>query len=257
MNHIDNYLYPITQNIAIFLGYPFLFIKDIDAVVAADVHLGIEAIMAEDGAYIPQKKTAEIIRDFKYVLTILKPSSLILLGDVKHSYSEPTKIENKEVDSFLREIQNYVEKIEIVRGNHDIFLNWVTNKIENVSVHDDLKIEKYYFTHGHKPLPVLPEEIEYVFIGHEHPIFKYRVNNLQLIKAPVFLVGPIINSNAKLIVLPAFSPYSLGVAVSPDNQSSLLSPILQTQVDLSKFESYVLGDNNTIFHFPEFESWYH
>ena len=255
MTNSDN-LFPITNNIFIVLGYPFLFLKDVNALVAADLHLGIENIMAEDGTYVPYKQTQEVIKDFEKAINLLQPDTLVLVGDVKHSYAQPTKIENKEVSIFLNAIKQDIKTVHITKGNHDIFLNWITNKLENVILHDNFQLERYFFTHGHLPLSSLPSEVEYVIIGHEHPLFKYRVDNLQIIKTPAFLVGPLLDYSAILIVLPSFSPYSLGVAVSPINQSSLLSPILQQQVDLNKFESYVMGEKKEIFHFPPFEKWY-
>ncbi len=249
--------YNISPNLKIIDSLPILFIKDERILVIADLHLGIEAIMSQDGTYLPHNQTQDLIELVSYYLKELKPEELILNGDVKHSFHEPTKIENRDVQSFLRAISPHVKKISITQGNHDIFLSWAIKGIDNISFHKNYYTKgKYFFTHGDKELPKeLPEETKYIIIGHEHPILEAKINKLQKIRAPAFVVVPLKKKDVTLIVLPAFSSYSSGTPINPAFKDNLLSPILRNDVDLSECQLYALDKNKEVFHFPSFKEW--
>ena len=234
-----------------------MYIQDERILVIADLHLGIEAIMSEDGTYLAHNQTQDIIEQVTYYLKELQPNELILNGDVKHSFHEPTKIENRDVQKFLKAISPHVKKISITQGNHDVFLNWAIKGITNIDFYKSYYTRgSYLFTHGDKELPKeIPEEIRYIIIGHEHPILEARINKLQKIRAPAFVVVPIKKRNITLIVLPAFSAYSSGTPINPANKDNLLSPILRNDVDLSECQLYVLDKKGEVFHFPSFKEW--
>ena len=250
--------YQIEPQIEIIDAQPILYLDDLKAVALADLHLGIEAIMSEDGSFSPYNQTKELTKIVIDYLRLIKPKLLILNGDIKHSFHEPTKIENRDVKSFLEAISLYVREIHIIKGNHDLFLSWAIKDIENITFHtESFSSGQYFFSHGDKPLPdSLPEEIKYVVIAHEHPIFSSKVNNLQKIKAPVFLLGPLSNTKAKLIVLPAISSYSVGTPINPYYKDNLLSPILKENAILPDFELFALVEKKEVLHFPSFKLWY-
>ncbi|MBY9000512.1 MAG: metallophosphoesterase [Candidatus Heimdallarchaeota archaeon] len=247
----------ITSNLKIVDALPILYIEDEKVLVIADLHLGIEAIMSEDGTYLEHNQTQELIETVSSYLKQLKPRELVLNGDVKHSFHEPPKIENRDVKRFLKEISPHVRKISITQGNHDLFLNWVIKDLPNVKLYkENYSIGKYYFTHGDKKLPKeLPEGIKYIIIGHEHPIIEAKVNKLQRVRAPVFVVVPLKKGSITLIVLPAFSNYSSGTPINPAFSDNLLSPILRNDVNLSECQLYALDKNKEVFHFPSFKEW--
>jgi putative SbcD/Mre11-related phosphoesterase len=249
--------YNISPNLKIIDSLPILFIQDEKILVIADLHLGIEAIMSRDGTYLPHNQTQDIIELISYYLKEIKPDELILNGDIKHSFYEPTEIENRDVQKFLRAISPLVKKISITQGNHDVLLSWAIKGMDNVSIYKNHYTKgKYFFTHGDKELPkVLPEEIKYIIIGHEHPILEARINKLQKIRAPAFVVVPIKKKDIILIVLPAFSEYSSGTPINPDSKNNLLSPILRNDVNLSECQLYALDKNREVFHFPSYKEW--
>jgi len=250
-------LYNISDKICIVDASPALLLKDIDSLIIADLHLGIESIMSEDGVYMPFKQTNELVEVLSSMAQKYHIQRLILNGDVKHSFTKPTLIENKEVKRFLEAMGKVFSIIDLIIGNHDVLINWVTRDIKNIKLHSEgFVLGRYYFTHGHKKLPLqLEKQVEYVIIGHEHPIFKYRIRKLALISLPTFLLGPLPKRNVKIIVLPAFSYYSGGTVISRFSNGSLLSPILNEEADISKFETFVLGEDGNVYHFPPFELW--
>ncbi len=247
----------ITEDLQIVNISPILWIKSIRALVIADLHLGIESIMAEEGAFSPKKQTQEIIELLSNILSMLKPFSLILNGDIKHSFNQPSKIENREVKDLLSALSIRVPTIYVIQGNHDIYINWITRNYENVVLSKELHLDNYYFTHGDEPLPeFLPSNVKYVIIGHEHPIFQQKVRGLETIKMPCFALGELKNRTAKILVTPAFTPYSSGTPINPTNKDNLLSPILLHEVDISSFELFVLSKDDDVISFPPFKLWY-
>jgi len=214
--------------------------------------------MSEDGSFSPYNQTKQLTKKVIDYLRKIKPKLLILNGDIKHSFHEPTKIENRDVKEFLESISIFVKEIHIIKGNHDLFLSWAIKDIENVNFYEESFLKgQYFFSHGDKPLPEsLPDDVKYVIIAHEHPVFSLKVNKLQKIKAPTFLLGPLNNSKAKLIVLPAFSSYSVGTPIYPYYTDNLLSPILRENAILPEFELFVLDEKKEVLHFPSFKLWY-
>ncbi len=249
-------LYPINETIFIVDSLPLLFLKDVNVLSFSDSHLGIESIMAEDGTFVSKKQTDEMANLITKYVQILKPKILVINGDLKHSFSSFSKIENKEVKYFLSYIASIIDKVIIIKGNHDVFLNWVVRDIKNCEMVDDLIIGQYFFTHGHKKITALPSNINFVIIGHEHPLFQAKINNLEKIKAKTFMLGPLKNFSAKLIVMPAITTYSGGTSIMPENKNSFLSPILKDQVNIIEFETFVLDEGKDVFYFPKFEEWY-
>jgi len=250
-------LFKIIDDLFIVEASPALLLKDINALVIADLHLGIETIMSEDGVYFPYKQTQQLISSLSGIAKRYNIRRLILNGDVKHSFTKPTLIENKEVKSFLASVSTIFPKIDLVIGNHDVLINWVTRDFSNIQLHPEgFQLSKYFFTHGHKKLPhELDKRVKFVIIGHEHPIFRYRVKKLALISLPAFLLGELPRRKVKIIVLPAFSYYSGGTVISRSTSISLLSPILNEEADITKFESFVLSEDGEVYHFPPFDLW--
>jgi len=249
--------FKINENLQIVDSKPILFLKDVNTLVLADLHIGFESIMLEDGTSAPFNQTQELANLIGEYLKHLNPDKLVLNGDVKHSFHEPTKIENRDVKKFLQSVSPLVKEVHIVKGNHDTFLNWVVRDFQNAIFHEShYVLGKYFFTHGDDHLPEnLPDNVQYVIIAHEHPVLAARINGLQKIRSPAFLMGPLINKSAKIIVLPAFSSYSTGTPIHPSNVKNLLSPILREDVDLSDFELFVLSETKEVFHFPSFKLW--
>ncbi len=248
--------YEITSDMKIVDKKPILFLQEFNALVIADLHLGLEAIMQDDGSYVPHNLTNQIIETFRFYLENLKPNKLILNGDIKHSFQEPTKIENRDVKKFFKEISPLVPEIHVIKGNHDIFLSWALKDFENVISHaTDFTIGKYYITHGDKELEIeLTEDIKYIIVGHLHPVFESRINGLQKVRNPSFLLGPLKSMTQKILVVPAFTEYSSGSPINPHLKNHHIIPLLRDHADLQDFELFVLGEDE-VFHFPKLRLW--
>ncbi|AAL81608.1 metallophosphoesterase [Pyrococcus furiosus DSM 3638] len=175
--------------------------------IISDVHLGYEEVMVQKGDFIPSL-LREIISKIKEIIAREKPKSLIVAGDLKHSFI-PLKREFLEVSEFLRELTPLVDLV-IVLGNHDTGLGWIKEKF-GVEVVEEFELGKWKIAHGHKPF-----DFNRAIIGHEHPSIRLRDEVGAIIKVPVFL------KSEDLIVLPAFSPWAYGNDISRE----VISPVL-------------------------------
>ncbi|KPU63570.1 metallophosphoesterase [Thermococcus sp. EP1] len=203
-------------------------IKIKDNLIIADLHLGYEESLAQEGIYLPKA--------FNQMLTLLKglvlrerPKRLIINGDLKHSFV-PFRREKIEVEAFFSEILPLVREIIVIRGNHDVGIFWI--KSLGIEVLDEIEISEWKVVHGHKLV-----EGDRFIIGHEHPSIRLRDEVGALIKVPIFLKGE------DLVVLPAFSPWAYGndilrEIVSPflrDLNSALFEVLVPLETELLSF----------------------
>ena len=85
--------------------------------VAADLHLGIEAELASGGVGLPsqmprvKERLVELIHQHD-------PDRLVLLGDVKHNVPVAAWQEWRELPEFFADLAE-LTRVEIVPGNHD------------------------------------------------------------------------------------------------------------------------------------------
>ncbi|AIF69756.1 hypothetical protein PAP_06805 [Palaeococcus pacificus DY20341] len=176
--------------------------------IIADLHLGYEEALVREGNYIP-KAFQEILDDLNSLLMKEKPKRLIINGDLKHSFV-PFKREKLELKTFFEEVSPLVKEIVVVKGNHDVGIGWIREL--GIEIMDHLELRGWTVVHGDKLV-----DGERFIIGHEHPAVRLRDEVGALIKVPVFLV------DAKLIVLPAFTPWAYGNDVSRE----IISPFLK------------------------------
>src|SRR5437867_11641334 len=188
-----------------------LWLKSADAVAISDLHLGFEAALAEQGVSIPRFQRREVLERLARLLEAYEPEKLIIAGDFKHEFSKNLTDEWVEIKQVLRFLQQRTEPI-VVRGNHDNFLATILGDLR-MKLHDRYDLGGCTFVHGHEEVQALGT----IVMGHEHPAVKLRDSLGATISVPAFLVAE------RVIVLPAFSPLSLGVDVA---SYPYLSPIL-------------------------------
>jgi hypothetical protein len=215
-------------------GYPAILVESIDATVIADLHLGYELALAEQGIFIPQTQLKEIMKTLGKILRKTKTRNLIIVGDVKHEFGEASNQEWREVKKLVEFLRKKVERIILIRGNHDNYLLTICSHI-GIELYDPYYLEKgICFLHGHKKVEVPSKIIETMIIAHEHPSLVLR-EGFDRVKVPCLLYGKM-KDGKNFICLPAISPLAEGTEVNLSTRSDLLSPILREDV---KFEDLV------------------
>jgi putative SbcD/Mre11-related phosphoesterase len=198
-----------------------LFMEDEDLLVIADLHLGYEGALLEQGVSIPRFQKEVMMERLKRLLEKYEPSTILINGDFKHEFSKNLVQEWQEVNEFLDFIMSQAD-IELTRGNHDNFLKTILSK-KDLEISMETCLGSYTFAHGHKDVSWDGTLV----MGHEHPSLGLRDKIGATAKLPCFLITP------SAIVLPAFSPLALGTDVAT---LDFISPPLK---DVPSDESHV------------------
>lgn len=224
-----------------------LYVRDLAALVVADLHIGYEQALEAAGIYLPAVQHRIMKRFMLRALDELDVERLILLGDVKHEFGGALKQEWSETIDLVSTLKEGGLRVDVVRGNHDNFLVPMLKRLD-VPLHDPYLGEGgFLFAHGHKELPIdaWTEEVRYVIIAHEHPAVVLRDELGVKIKLKCFLKGSL--GGAPLLVVPALSPLMPGTEVNAPN-TKFLSPILR-QVDAASLKVYAVDMGSGVYDF--------
>ncbi len=226
-------LHKLFDEVYVVKNLPMAYFKEIDALVIADLHLGYEGIAAEQGVMIPKTQFEEEAEMLNEALSVINASTIIIDGDVKHEFSETSYHEFKEVSEMLKFLKENFERVIVVKGNHDNYIYYVTSRV-GVELHDEIKIDGYYFTHGHKEFSLRAIDAKVITVAHEHPVVAMfdEVGGKEAVKC--FLFGKV-SKDCYLLLLPAFSTLSYGTEMNLVTEEELLSPVLK-KVSLENFE---------------------
>lgn len=204
-----------------------------DNLVISDLHFGYETSLNKQGLMIPQFQFDKIIDSLDKIQKQAKAKNIILNGDIKHNFGSIDKQEWKEVLSFIDYLMDIFVDIRIIKGNHDNFTQYILNK-RNIELEDYVTINDFYITHGHKIPSTIPEHINTIIIGHEHPCIGIR-NGERLEKVKSYLKGKWDSYN--LIVMPSFTSVSYGSDILHEKT---ISPFIK---NINDFEVYAVEDN--------------
>lgn len=238
-------------------GFPALIVKigRGRTLVVTDLHIGIEQELAEKGISLPsqvKKVKAKLIE----LLKKQRVDRLVILGDVKHNVPVTTWHEWRELPEFFKDLAK-LAKIDIVRGNHDGYLEGMIPR--EVNIHDPHgmvlgKRKRVGLMHGHTwPAPELLDT-ELVIAGHNHPAIEFRDElggkviepiwlraKLDAKKFPKKLTPFMKGSLPELLVVPAFSELVGGAAVNRGIPRDLIGPMFKAgAVKLEEAEAYLL-----------------
>jgi putative SbcD/Mre11-related phosphoesterase len=220
----------ITKNYA-------LWLEEKECIVIADLHLGFEGVLYEEGFAMPRFQKTEMIKRLRSILSQYSPKRLIINGDLKHEFSRNLHQEWKEVNEVLDFLEGKVE-LHIIRGNHDNYLKTILSK-RGLPLKKRIRWKALAFAHGHEEL----DWKDLLIIGHEHPSVKLSDEIGASIKVPCFLVGK------EVIVLPAFSPLAYGTDVT---QMAPISPPLDG-INFKNLEVFTIDENLGILSFGKLE----
>jgi putative SbcD/Mre11-related phosphoesterase len=226
------------------LDEPALLLKEKKLLVIADLHIGIEQELQQNGLHVPSQTNLMEQR----ILTILQTydiHDIILLGDIKHNIPTSTIQERTDVQRFLEVIKPF-SKLHITPGNHDGNIDRLLTADIIMHPSDGFIFEGIGFIHGNRWPNKDIMECEQLVIGHTHPTVMltdrlgYRSFEQCWVRSsckPQKLREKYPSSqNRQVLVVPAFNPLCGGVAV---NKDPLLGPF-STLLDIENAEVYLL-----------------
>jgi len=226
-----------------------LYVEELGALLVADLHLGYEEALSEQGVFLPPVQLAEIKETLEAMVREVGAGRLILLGDVKHEFGDVTRLEWRETLELLEFLTRDLGlRVEVVRGNHDNYLIPILKRL-GIPLHDPYLLEAgWLLYHGHKPLPVeaYTEKVSNVALGHEHPALLLRDELGARVKLKALLAGE--HAGKKVYVLPAVSPLMPGTEVNVEREP--LTPLLR-ETGLDSFRVYAVDMEAGIFDFGE------
>jgi len=225
------------------LNEPALFINK-KILVVADLHIGIESQLREQGINTPsqtQTMTNRLIALFKKY----KPKEIILLGDIKHNIPSSTIQERKDVRNFLETIQTY-GIIHIIPGNHDGNIQKISPPDIILHPSDGFVLENLGFVHGHRWPSEEIMRCKQLIIGHTHPTVMFTDRLGYKAFEPCWVKGKFIedklkekypdSTDSEILVMPAFNPLCGGISA---NREGITGPIGKI-IDVKNAEVYLL-----------------
>ncbi len=229
--------------------WPAAYIKSMDALVLADLHIGVEGALIEEGIFLPRTISETTMKLVYDALSSYTPSKIILDGDIKHGFGLLNTSEWILIKNFFRELINRKLDIIVIRGNHDNYLGVLLDKF-GLSLLERYDHGEYTFVHGHKMI-ALDDVNKVLIIGHEHPSINLRDDLGTKYKFKCFLWGEY--KDHKILVLPSVGELASGSLISLyESTDEILSPILR-HVDLHKFKPYALVPGKIVKELPSLD----
>jgi len=176
-----------------------------EAVVVADLHLGMEAAAEAQGAFFPGRQKPVLIKRLRRILDRFRPRIVAIAGDFKHNFGRDRRREMDEV----RDVFDFLDsraQVVLTRGNHDNFLK---NILPDEPLPGAVELGGCMICHGHREPPGLARFKGWKIMAHEHPALKLRDPVGAFVSAPAF----VIDTRERTLVLPALGPLAAGADV--------------------------------------------
>ncbi len=207
-----------------------LVLDDGPTVVIGDLHLGYERALEEEGMYIPRMNTESIREALNRIICEYSPKRIVLLGDIKHDFKR-TRYEGKEEVRKIVELLERAADVIVVKGNHDNFLQNILQDTGLMAV-DYVDMGGFRMEHGHEDTCKRP-----VIIGHEHPSVRIAGAVSGGMKLQCFLHL----KKEGIIVIPPFSPLSMGSDLSLAGPETFISPACKA-ADVADADVYCISE---------------
>lgn len=155
--------------------YPALLLenKSERVLVVADLHIGWEVSLAQKGIHVPSQ-TPKLLEKIIQLINVTNPTSIVFLGDVKHTVEKVELEEWRDVPEFFQKISERVQDVQVVSGNHDGNLEALTTP--NIRIHPASGItlwDSVGLIHGHAWPRIELLRCEHMIMAHLHPVVTF------------------------------------------------------------------------------------
>ncbi len=223
--------------------------------VVTDLHIGFESSLVSNEIFIGKNTTInETIDEIREIIETEKPDSVILLGDVKSSIKNISKIEWDDVPLFFDKIKEICEVI-LIPGNHDSNIQRLTPKEISLISSTGMVEENILFTHGH----TMPSEnfahVKKIIMGHVHPVFFQEdsiVNGQRVwisMRTDKQQIFPSQSGELEITIVPSFNKYFY--ATNKRRYKKSISPIIEKIKNVSSarivtLDGTIIGDETIL-----------
>lgn len=223
-------------------GVPALRVDN--ALVVADLHIGLEAQLMSKGFHITSR-TEDM---FKAIIDSSEEcTKLIVLGDVKNSVPGSSKQEYREIPDFFCRLSEHFNSVTVVRGNHDTNIDEYLPPEIHIAPATGLKIGDVGFIHGHTWPSKEVMDSEVLVMAHNHPAMAFVDGVSKHTSEPCWLRGNFVSGGERyekypksFIVVPAFNLILGGSPVNAEN-GDFLGPLMKPEfLDLDNSRIYLL-----------------
>ncbi len=229
-------------------GERALYWKDENAIIVADLHIGMEFEFREHGINIPFQ-TDRMAERCERLIESTGAERIIILGDLKHMIAGKEQLmeERKHVSIFLKRLSEKVE-IVLVKGNHDGSIRSRRMKIYGPR---GIKIGEVFLFHGHAWPGKEIADVSIAIASHLHPHVKI-VNELGYSYIqPCWVRGKMKKEIMKkrygrekkmeFIIMPAFNEIAGGVAINESMPEKVFSMMDMDNANVFSLEGINFG----------------
>ena len=212
-----------------------------DALVVADLHLGFENELRNQGLRVPSQRV-NIKRRLLSLIEKTNAGRVVILGDLKHSIPKATWQEYADVPELVSAIEARA-KVIVVKGNHDASIERLLSQTEVV---DSLVIGDVLLLHGHRRAPRL--DFSHIVIAHNHPAIEFVDELGARMREKVWLELTLreealqklgLDKSPRITVMPAFNELIEGVPFNVEMRGQ--GPLLKEElVDIGEAMVYLL-----------------
>jgi putative SbcD/Mre11-related phosphoesterase len=172
--------------------------------VVADLHLGYAWAHRHAGQLLPIAAPEDTIDRLAAIAEEYRPSQIVLLGDIVHR-AVPVPALRAQLDELSERLGGV--RVRWVAGNHDRDLG---SMVPGILLEREIPVGPHLLTHGAEGNGAAASHClarvrnGLLIMGHEHPAIRVHDRVTTSVKCPCFLAGP------RVLILPAFSPWSAG-----------------------------------------------
>ncbi|MDO8055763.1 MAG: metallophosphoesterase [Candidatus Hermodarchaeota archaeon] len=139
--------------------------------VIADLHIGYERTLVKQEKS-QSRLTERLLHQLDTLVSRIKPTEIIILGDLKHTIRSFSTQEFRNIASLLERLQK-TATLTVVRGNHDADLELVVPDGATIIPSSGFKLsfdeERIFLLHGHAQPNQEILSCSHLIIGHFHP----------------------------------------------------------------------------------------
>jgi len=250
-------------------------------VMIADLHLAIEHMLIEKGVQIPlQTQTNRLINKLMRIVKSVKPTGLIILGDIKHNIPMISHLEWQIIPTFFGKFSNM--PIHVLVGNHESIPQMEGLTTRNVIIHPaqgclislgkNNEYTKVGLFHGHTWPGRELFNADVLIMAHNHPVIEFKdelnirtyepvwirahwnksnlINaylkyyKIKKVKNPLEILRNKfqmdINDDSEIIIMPAFNDLLGGIPFNV-RESRFIGPLLKSNsINIEEAEAILL-----------------